>query len=75
MAYFGGIFFANMGGGGGQNYFHTRRVQRYKKSYISGGILLVLSGYASDLLVLWDLIGYQGGMFGLSLRSAERGLF
>ena len=21
MAYFGGIFFANMGGGGGQNYF------------------------------------------------------
>ena len=22
MAYFGGIFFANMGGGGGQNYFH-----------------------------------------------------
>ena len=23
MAYFGGIFFANMGGGGGQNYFHT----------------------------------------------------
>ena len=22
MAYFGGIFFANTGGGGGQNYFH-----------------------------------------------------
>ena len=22
MAYFGSIFFANMGGGGGQNYFH-----------------------------------------------------
>ena len=22
MAYFGGIFFANMGGGGGHNYFH-----------------------------------------------------
>ena len=24
MAYFGGIFFANMGGGGGQNYFQAR---------------------------------------------------
>ena len=24
MAYFGGIFFANMGGGGGQKYFHFR---------------------------------------------------
>ena len=23
MAYFGGIFFSNMGGGGGQNYFHS----------------------------------------------------
>ena len=22
FGYFGGIFFANMGGGGGQNYFH-----------------------------------------------------
>ena len=24
MAYFGGIFFANMGGGGGQNYFQKQ---------------------------------------------------
>ena len=24
MAYFGGIFFANMGGGGGQNYSHLQ---------------------------------------------------
>ena len=23
MAYFGGIFYANMGGGGGQNYFQN----------------------------------------------------
>ena len=27
MAYFGVIFFANMGGGGGQNYFHLPYVQ------------------------------------------------
>ena len=25
MAYFGGVFFANTGGGGGQNEFHTSR--------------------------------------------------
>ena len=28
MAYFGGIFFANMGGGGGQNYFHLHMIRR-----------------------------------------------
>ena len=27
MAYFGGIFFANMGGGGGQNYFQIQETQ------------------------------------------------
>ena len=26
MAYFGSIFFANMGGGGGQNYFHKFQI-------------------------------------------------
>ena len=25
MAYLGGIFFAKLGGGGGQNYFHMKR--------------------------------------------------
>ena len=29
MAYVGGIFFANMGGGGGQNYFHKHLAQAY----------------------------------------------
>ena len=32
MAYFGGIFFANMGGGGGQNYFHKFWVRNWYKS-------------------------------------------
>ena len=32
MAYFGGIFFANMGGGGGQNYFHkTPKLRKVSK--------------------------------------------
>ena len=33
MAYFGVIFFANMGGGGGQNYFHTGS---HRESHTSG---------------------------------------
>ena len=32
MAYFGGIFFANMGGGGGQNYFQC--VARLKEKFL-----------------------------------------
>ena len=44
MAYFGGIFFANMGGGGGQTYF-----QSWLTSKISGRII---SRNLSDLHLL-----------------------
>ena len=38
MAYFGLIFFANMGGGGGQNYFQTQLPSRIRKNTSQGMI-------------------------------------
>ena len=37
MAYFGVIFFANMRGGGGQNYFHLREPRKSRE--LSGPVL------------------------------------
>ena len=44
MAYFGVIFFANMGGGGGQNYFHSMVFDISVVSMISVNSALNFSG-------------------------------
>ena len=50
MAYFGGIFFANMGGGGGQNYFHPPFSVSYVLCFFPSSLWLALCACTAELL-------------------------